>query len=497
MMRKGRTTKLSDGAMAAPRCAVALVAALTLSFALAGCKLSNDDRIYVDPIRPAVPAAVDPEEKAIGEREHPKIVATYGGVYENSSVERRLATIVGKLVAASEVPSQSYSITILDSSTVNAFALPGGYLYVTRGLLTLASDASEVAAVLAHEIAHVTTRHALERENRAKVTAVASQVVHDVLKDTERAKAKIEAGELELAQFSRAQELEADQIGVRTIARAGYDPFAAARFLTAMDRFAQMSAGTADSTPDFLSSHPTTPERVRLAVEAARQFGAPGYGTTDKAGYQKAIDGMIYGDDPREGYILERAFIHPGLGITFDAPAGYTLQNTAKAVLGTAADDTAMRFDSVALAPEQALTDYLASGWMNGLQTSSVETISVNGLEAATALAQTSDWAFRVAVVRNGTRTYRFIFAARTLTPAIDGRAMATVNSFRRLTPTEAARIRPQRIRLHRVAAGENSRLLAAMMKSRSDPYATFLLLNGLDPDTAPEPGSYVKLVTY
>ncbi|MEZ5840090.1 MAG: M48 family metalloprotease [Hyphomicrobiales bacterium] len=473
-----------------------LAATVLLAVTLAGCKLSNDERIYVDPIRPAAATRANSADAAIGEREHPKIVTTYGGIYENRALEKRLGPVVARLVSASDDPSQPYRVTILNSPTVNAFALPGGYLYVTRGLLALAGDTSEVAAVLAHEIAHVTMRHAIEREDRAKAAAVASQVVADVLNDEAKARATLAASELELASFSRSQELQADAIGVRTIARAGFDPYAAARFLKAMDRFADLAKAGTDKNPDFLSSHPSTPERVQRAVEQARQHGPAGSGLVDRDGYLDALDGMLFGDDPGEGYVRGQSFVHPGLGITFTASSDYSLQNTAKAVLGTAADDTALRFDSIDVPGGQPLATYLGSGWMNGLEAESVSPATINGMEAATAIARSDGWNFRVAVIRDGTQTYRFIFAARQLTATVDSKALATINSFRRLTPTEAARIRPLRIRAVTVAAGDTAEKLSARMAT-ANRYATFLVLNGLEPGTDPAPGTKVKIVTY
>src|SRR5918994_456090 len=149
---------------------------------------------------------------------------------------RLLGDITGKLVAATDRPDESYRITILDSPVVNAFALPSGRLYVTRGLLALASDTSEVAAVLAHEIAHVTLRHATARSEVAARSALVSRVAADVLKDPAMSAMLQDRSRYSIASFSRGQELEADQIGVRTLASAGFDPYGAARFLTGLER---------------------------------------------------------------------------------------------------------------------------------------------------------------------------------------------------------------------------------------------------------------------
>ena len=138
---------------------------------------------------------------------------------------------------SSDKPEQGYRITILNAPAVNAFALQGGYLYVTRGLLALANDSSEIAAVLGHEIGHITANHAIQRENKARNALIVSRVATDVLDDSS-GKLALASTQRTLASFSRQQELEADAIGIRTIGKAGYDPFAAARFLQAMSRFA-------------------------------------------------------------------------------------------------------------------------------------------------------------------------------------------------------------------------------------------------------------------
>src|SRR5690606_35388766 len=225
-----------------------------------------------------------------------------------------------------------------------------------------------------------------------------------------------------LAAFSQQQELEADAIGVRTIGKAGYDPFAASRFLDLMGRYAAYkSAGSVqDKRPDFLASHPATPQRVDFAVRAARQFGAPGFGEVDRDRYLKGIDGMLFGDDRSQGFVRGKNFYHPTLGVGFTVPSGFVLDNTADAVLATAPDGTALRFDGANLPAGTPLANYIASGWVNGLDRNSIQSFTVNGLEAASARAEAKGWVFRIAVIRFGANaTYRFIFANESDTPGL------------------------------------------------------------------------------
>ncbi|HMN86085.1 MAG TPA: M48 family metalloprotease [Bauldia sp.] len=441
--------------------------------------------------------AVTPADGPTAE-EHARIVAAYGGIYHDAKLEQTIARIVGRDVAASDAPDQPYRITILNSPVINAFALPGGYLYVTRGLLALASDSSEVAAVLAHEMAHVTANHAVKRQNKARNALIVSRVVTDVL-DDKAGELALASSQRSLATFSQQQELEADAIGIKTIGRAGYDPFAAARFLATMSAFsAYRSAAPAgqEKRPDFLASHPTTPQRVDFAARAAREFGAPGIGETDRDRYLAGIDGMIYGDDPTQGYVRDRTFIHPTLGVGFTVPEGFVIDNTSDAVLATGTDGTALRFDAIGLAAGTDLATYLASGWVNGLVDGSIRTTTINRMPAATASASAKGWQFRIAVIQAPSgATYRFIFANEEATPGLDRAATATAGTFRMLDPATLAKLKPLRIRVVTVAPGDTVDSLSRRMRSVDRPQQLFRIINGLADGTAPQPGTKVKIV--
>ena len=211
-------------------------------------------------------------------------------------------------------------MTILNSGAVNAFALPTGQLYVTRGLIALASDTSELSSVLSHEMAHVLAKHASIREDQARQAAVVTRVVTDMGNDPDLTALALAKTKLTMASFSRAQEFEADGIGVGISARAHFDPYGASRFLTAMERNAALKAGKTSLDPraqDFLSSHPATPERVQNAQANARQYTSPEGGERDRETYLAAIDNIVYGEDPSEGFVRGRRFLHPKLGFTF------------------------------------------------------------------------------------------------------------------------------------------------------------------------------------
>ncbi|EFG9152871.1 M48 family metalloprotease, partial [Escherichia coli] len=402
----------------------------------------------------------------LARQQHPRILATYGGEYSDPKLERMVAKVVGNLTTVSGNTAQPYTITILNSPNVNAFALPGGYLYVTRGLLALANDSAELATVISHEMAHVTANHGLQRQRMEEEAAVGSQVANEVLGGTPVAKVAEIRTKLKMAQFSRNQELEADAIGIRASGQAGYDPFASARFLGSMAAYSNFRSvsGATDASLDFLASHPNTPQRIDLALRHARQFGAPGVGTVDRDAYLAGIDGLMFGDTPDEGYVRGNTFLHPKLGISFSVPEGFVIDNNAQAVTAAGPGDTAIRFDGVTLDQGVSLADYLRSGWVTGLDTSSVQSTSINGNEAAIGKARADGWNFDVTVIRAGGQVYRLLTAAPAASTALDSVARFVGGSFRVLTPAEKAALKPLRIRVVTVGFGDTVASLASKM---------------------------------
>jgi predicted Zn-dependent protease len=474
-------------------------ALLCAAFALAACGDINRFQTAspaASPIKPNRTVAQTPA----AEREHERILSSYGGGYDDPKLEALITKTVDRLVAASDRPDQAYKVTILNSGAVNAFALPTGQLYVTRGLIALASDTSELSSVLSHEMAHVLAKHASIREDQARQAAIVTRVVTDMSNDPDLTALALAKTKLTMASFSRAQEFEADGIGVGISARAHFDPYGAARFLAAMERNAALKAGkTASLDPraqDFLSSHPATPERVQNAQNSARQYRAPEGGERDRETYLGAIDNIVYGEDPSEGFVRGRRFLHPKLGFTFAAPETFTLDNTAQAVIGVREGGTqAMRFDVVRVPAEQTLGEYLSSGWMEGVDKASTEDLTINGFPAASATAHGDQWHFKVYALRFGSDVYRFIFAAKQKSIESDRNARETVNSFRRLTLEEIQAARPLRIKVITVQPGDTVESLSHRMAGVDRPADRFRILNGLDTHAQVKVRDLVKIV--
>jgi predicted Zn-dependent protease len=475
-------------------------AVLCALFALAACgDASRFDVGSKSPASTAKPARAVVTQTPAGEKEHERILASYGGSYDDPRLEALITKTVDRLVAASERPDLTYKVTILNSGAVNAFALPSGQLYVTRGLIALASDTSELSSVLSHEMAHVLAKHASIREEQARQAAVVTRVVTDMGSDPDLSALALAKSKLTMASFSRAQEFEADGIGVGISARAHFDPYGASRFLSSMERNAALKAARSPLDPraqDFLSSHPATPERVQNAQANARQYSSPDGGERDRETYLAAIDNIVYGEDPSEGFVRGRRFLHPKLGFTFQAPESFTLDNTAQAVIGVReGGNQAMRFDVVRVPAEQTLGDYLNSGWMENVDKASTEDLTINGFPAAAATAQGDQWQFRVYALRFGSDVYRFIFAAKQKTSESERNARETVNSFRRLTLSEIQAARPLRIKVITVQPGDTVESLSHRMNGIDRPLERFRILNGLDAQATVKARDRVKVV--
>ncbi|MBX3569422.1 MAG: M48 family metalloprotease [Rhizobiaceae bacterium] len=470
---------------------------------LAGCQ-SFPDSVSESNFQPSdKPITVDSVTRndklaELAKAQHPRILATYGGEYSDPKLERMVAKVVGSLTTVSDNPTEAYRITILNSPNVNAFALPGGYLYVTRGLLALANDSAELAAVIAHEMGHVTAKHGLQRQQKEAEEVIATKVVTDVLGESQASRVALIKGKLRLAQFSRNQELEADAIGIKTVGLAGYDPYAAARFLQSMASFSDFRniTGATDPSLDFLASHPNTPQRIELARMHARQFGEPGIGQTDRDSYLAGIDGLLFGDTPEEGFVRGSTFLHPRLGISFSVPSNFVIDNTAAAVTATGPGDIAIRFDGVSLDPKVPLADYVRSGWVTGLDPASVRTETINGNEAAIASARAGAWQFDVTIIRVGGQVYRLLTAAPLANTNLNVVARAVGGSFRALSATEKAALKPLRIKVVTVKPGETVGSISARMDGVDRKLDLFRVLNALSPVATLSAGQKVKIIS-
>ena len=477
-----------------------LILALTPAVMLAACETApaTGRSIFTAGLSPA-------EEARMGRREHDKVVGEFGGVYDDPELDAYV-TGLGRLIArTSEMPGLDTTFTILDSPIVNAFALPGGYVYITRGLLALAETEAELAGVLAHEIGHITARHTAERYGQS-VAATAASIGFGLLFGESAAGLANDALGLAVLGYSREQEYEADLLGVRYLSRSGHDTRAMAGFLEKMLAHSRLEArlrgrpGRADAT-DITQTHPRTADRIQRAIRQAgvRPVADP---IVARDLYLRKIDGLLYGDSPRQGYARGRRFSHPGLGFTFEVPAGFRLSNGPRAVRARDRRGAVIVFDRAQRPSRKPMTRYIAEDWARGIELPDLEAITVNGMEAATGSTRratrqgASDWRL-VAIRFDRDSIYRFIFQTPAeATAELNGPLRRATYSFRRLGRSEASNLAPYRLRTHRVRGGDTPRRLASRMPFEENALDRFLVLNGLNAGDVLRRGETVKIVT-
>ncbi len=444
------------------------------------------------------------DEIRVGAQEHPKILKRFGGVYDDPDVGGYVAEVGGRLVANSELPRLSFTFTVLNSPEVNAFALPGGYVYITRGLLALANSEAELAAVVGHEIGHVVARHTAQRYSQAVVAGLGAALLGAAVGGDVEQLAQL-GSELYLASFSRDQEYQADQLGVRYLRNAGYAPDAMAGFLKNLIRnkaLEELLLEENQPEAGFFSTHPNTPDRVARA--GALAVGAAG--VTRRDALFDTIAGLVFGDDPAQGLVRGRRFSHPDLGLTFEAPPGFRLVNTEQAVYARSKNTGVVRFDAVRR--DESHPDpliYLTQIWAPNIRLLEAERITINGFLAATAAAQVSgtlddyrgtlDARF-VVIQFPGNKLYRLLFLSPPLrTDALRDDFQRMTFSMRLLSATEVAQLVPLTVEVLQVSSGATAESLAAGLPFDERRLERFRVLNGLDLGEQPVSGQKVKVI--
>lgn len=400
----------------------------------------------------------------LGRQEHPKLVEQFGGEYENPRLQRYVAETGKKLARGTEYQQFPYQFTLLNTPIVNAFALPGGYVYLSRGLMALASNEAEMAGVLSHELGHVNARHTAERLSAAQMAQlgmVLGAVGGAALGlGSEAAQISQQIAMLSIQSYSRKQEFEADTLGVRYMSRAGYEPDAMVTFLSTLReqsivdaKMRGLPAGSVDKF-NMMSTHPRTKDRVEKAIQAAA-VARPKNARIGRETYLAKIDGMLFGDDPSQGYVKGRLFQHPALRFQFQVPEGFRLMNGRDQVVAQNQSGAAIIFDTGKIQRSRDMASYLQNEWTPKTPLKDVERITINGQEAATGWVRgqskgggTVDLR-GVAIRRNAQSVYRMLF----VNPAKDSARLAqgykdTTYSFRRLSQAEASKIKPLRLLL-------------------------------------------------
>lgn len=459
--------------------------------------------------------SISAADKKAGAEAHPQLLAEFGGAYTAGTASNYVTTVGRKIAVQSGLAnSQSeFTITLLNSPVNNAFAIPGGYVYTTRQLVALMNDEAELASVLGHEVGHVAARHSAKRQAAAQRNSILGAIlglgIGAVAGDSGLGQllqqGTGQAVQLLTLRYSRKQEYEADDLGVRYLYSAGYDTLASSTMLaslaaqTSLDARVQAGNNDARNLPEWASTHPDPAGRVVRARQKAEQAGGTGR-LRNRDTFLNAIDGLIYGDDPKQGVVEGSTFRHPQLRIAFSAPQGFAIANGTSAVSVSGSGGQA-QFSGGKLSG--SLSSYIDNVYRQlGGQGSvgQVQTTRINGVEAGYAVtrAQTNQGQVDVGVMAyqmgDGT-AYHFV----TLAPA--GRGFGPfstmVQSFKRLTPAEASAIRTRRVDVVAVKAGETVQSMAQRMAYSDMKVERFMTLNALTANSRLNAGQRVKLIVW
>ncbi len=425
------------------------------------------------------------QEIKVGASEHEKIVKQFG-LYKNAAVASYVNDIGKRVTANTERADVNYTFYVLDSPIVNAFALPGGYIYVSRGLLALANSEAELAAVLSHEAGHITGRHSAERYSRGVVTSLGAGILSAVLDSSAASQALGTGANLYLSSYSRGQENEADTLGLRYMTRGGYDADSMAAFLSSLkqqsDVDAQLAGRGKSAGFSYFSTHPATADRV---AQTRVQAGAyPKGGKVNRDQHLKMINGMTYGDSATQGFARGRNFYHPGIGFTFSVPEGFNISNQPSQVTATSSSGGVLIFDMASNKQGLDPLTYVRN-WVKYKELHGLEKITVNGNAGATANfagnVNGRSVTIRLVAIKWGDRFVRFQMAIpQGASAAMVEGLKKTTYSFRSMTASEKKSVRPYRLTTFVAQSGDSVASIARRQPFTKLQEQRFRVLNGL-----------------
>ncbi len=456
--------------------------------------------------------AISQADRAQGEKANPQLVAEFGGAM--TGPQARYVETVGKTIAVQSGLSNAksdFTVTLLNSPVNNAFAIPGGFVYVTRDLVSLMNNEAELAGVLGHEVGHVAARHSAKRQSAATrngIIGAIGSVLSGVLFGNSALgqigqSVATQGTQLLTLKYSRGQETEADNLGVDYLRRAGYDPRAMGTVLQSLANEnaleARLQGSAAANVPAWASTHPDPAARVRAALARA---GSGATGRDNRKAFLDAIRGLPVGDDPKQGVAEGRKFIHPVYRFAFEAPQGFALSNGTDAV--TIAGQSGQGKLTTA-AYNGNLEAYVRSAFaglseQSRIEPQDVRRTTVNGIPVAYGTAQVNSSSSGVLNVAIYAYEFRPDQAFHFVTIVRAGQANpfeGMVNSMRRISEAEAGSVRARKIDVVTVRSGDTVQSLARRMAYTDYQLERFLVLNALTSSSRLTPGQQVKIAVY
>jgi len=437
-------------------------------------------------------------EIELGKETDPQIRQQYG-LYSSAALSAYVTGVGNRLVPFSHRPKLAYSFQVLDSPVVNAFAVPGGYVYVTRGALALMNTESELAVVLGHELGHIAARHSIRRMSEMILIQVGLVVAGTISKTVAEIAGVASIGiQLLYLKFSRDDERQADALGVQYSRAASFNPGQMVNFFASLQKMGDMSGKS--SLPGFLSTHPLNDERIKN-VTALLTAGDQGLSIGREA-YLRSINNIVYGDDPRQGYVENNAFYHPSMRFVFSIPQDWKVQNTPSQVTLASSDEQAA-FVLQAEQSNDSLEAYAArkASELEGRQLLKEESLTINGLAAYSQLydiARQDNPTLRVRMsfIRKGGLVYTLAaLSPSTSFGGYDSAFRGILRSFKELSDPNFINRSPQRMKLIKATGAQSLQDIGRAAGMKQALWPKMALLNEMELTHKPAPGQLVKII--
>jgi predicted Zn-dependent protease len=431
------------------------------------------------------------------------------GVYSDPELQRYVENVGMRLARASQRPNLPWHFAVVDEPAINAFALPGGYIYLTRGILPFLDSEAELAGVLGHEIGHVTARHSAQQYTKATTAGVGVTLLSIFVPEAQPFQNLTETAlGVMFLKYGRDDELQADQLGVDYTASTGWNPAGVGGMLRTLARLEEAN-GQRRGVPNWLSTHPAPADRVEkvqayIAKANIRPVGTSGTtGVIDEAEFLRRVDGIVFGDSPSQGIVRGNTFLHPDLRLSMAFPRGWEIQNTKSQVLAKAPEQN--DFMLLQLVPQASGSlEQIARGTMAnaGFQQVNGERAQVNGLDAYVGTYQgqmqgLGNVVTLAAHIVHDRNVYLFAgIAPPNEFNSVQRQFAESIRTFRELSRQEAANIRPNRVDLYTVRPGDTWQSLAQRMgEAAGIKPSTLAIMNNYEPGVPPRPGDRIKIV--
>jgi predicted Zn-dependent protease len=446
------------------------------------------------------------DEQKMGAEGQAEVLREFGGAYDDPAIQAYVSAIGQRLVAQTETPQAPFRFTVLDSPIINAMSLPGGYIYVTRGILALVDNEAQLASVVGHEIGHVVGHHIALQKSQSIALRVLSRVLVAVTGMKEVGTLSGLGSSVYLFSYSREQESEADTLGLRYMTRAGLDPASMVAMLTKLRADQRLQARLAGRSPDtadefsLWADHPLTIERINDTATAVAATATAGQGVTGRDTLLERIDGLIYGDTAERGVVHGRVYSHAGMGVRVEVPPGFRIVTNAQGMMALHPDGSLIRLDRGPPANGD-LASYIQVEWAVASKLARIERLMINGRPGATATTRLTieKTTLDVRLVAVGDRrgvTRLMALTPPEITTEHDEDVRTTIASLRPLTEAERPQAQPPRIALITVKPGDSVTTLAAAARFDTLKAERFRLLNGLpEGEERLTPGQRLKTV--